>query len=782
MSEEIEKIFSATAQSPWHFLNMSGQGCYIPAYQRPYSWDSDNVERLLEDALNGVNQLMLRPRAISFLGTIIAIHDTKYRTVKPVYRQHVPPRVMTIIDGQQRICTFVMVNIAFHDLLSRHERKFSKRKEEHLVWLVDQCRTLGALLCGTYQIDVTTGDELYRYYPRVTRAYDDAWSKRHNEAHYGSPIARLVWEYIQFSYSDRTKAFRYLPQAEDGSALDEYRPVSDIFQYIQRALQRTCRGRKDDDFPDILKVAKSESFCESVWGFPLPDYVVSYLAEQASHRDYADVCEVLRAVILAKYMNNRMAFTIVTTESEDDAFDMFEALNTTGEPLTAFETFKPRVIESEKLEKYEMSPSRRCIDEVEDYLNLFRKADARQKATSELLVPFALADRGDKLQKRLNDQRRYLRDEFDDLPGVAEKRDFVQSLAHLATFMRTAWDVDSDKAPELPPFKVADEEALVSFQALRQLKHAVTIAPLARFYDEAKRSKDDAERISRLSDLVGAIKATAAFSMLWRGAKGGTENIDARYRDVMRVGIKTKNADGDEVTIPPLCKRPKDATGVVSLANLKHSLRTILMGETATKEEWVKAAARTPIYKHSTVVARFLLLCASHDGVVDTSTPGLIRRGRPGIAPLLNLKVWTDQSYLTVEHVAPQKPADAGWKAILDEEDVDIVDRLGNLTLLPQLENAIVGNRTWEHKLLFYRMLAAETAEAQAAIITEATTKGLTLSNKASEAMAQAKHIGLCMSLGGVTGGWTAELIDQRSRRIAELAWEKLAPWLDLSA
>ena len=40
------------------------------------------------------------------------------------------------------------------------------------------------------------------------------------------------------------------------------------------------------------------------------------------------------------------------------AFDMFESLNTTGEPLTVFETFRPKVIQAEGLDKYENSDSK----------------------------------------------------------------------------------------------------------------------------------------------------------------------------------------------------------------------------------------------------------------------------------------------------------------------------------------------------------------------------------------------------------------------------------------
>jgi hypothetical protein len=213
---------------------------------------------------------------------------------------------------------------------------------------------------------------------------------------------------------------------------------------LQRELSRICgKQNADYDHPSLLKLTKNASFCEGIWGFELPDSVVSFVTESSDHKVYSDFAEALRAVILAKYMNHRMAFTIVTTESEDDAFDMFEALNTTGEPLTALETFKPRVIEEERLEQFEISPSRQFFVQIK-YLDMFRKAEARQKATSELLVPFALAETSEKLQKRLNNQRRYLREEYDALDTIEEKRDFVKSLANLASFMRTAWDSEED--------------------------------------------------------------------------------------------------------------------------------------------------------------------------------------------------------------------------------------------------------------------------------------------------------------------------------------------------
>ena len=86
MSIEIDRIFITNAQSISEFMVEQGQCCYIPAYQRPYSWDEKNISRLFEDVLRGIRQVISRPDTISFIGTIIAIHDTEYQTIKPIYQ------------------------------------------------------------------------------------------------------------------------------------------------------------------------------------------------------------------------------------------------------------------------------------------------------------------------------------------------------------------------------------------------------------------------------------------------------------------------------------------------------------------------------------------------------------------------------------------------------------------------------------------------------------------------------------------------------------------------
>ncbi|ADE13303.1 protein of unknown function DUF262 [Nitrosococcus halophilus Nc 4] len=774
MSIDIENIFKATAQSTWHFLITNGQGCYIPAYQRPYSWDEGNVERLFEDAAHGMKSLLKRGDTISFLGTIIAFHDTKHRTVQPIFQQEVASKVMTIIDGQQRICTFLMANMVIHDHVRRMASKFKNKEEPQFTWLAEQTQQLIAELEDSFVLDMKIGEGNYRYYPRMIRSYEDVWSKRKGQAKYNSPIARLIWEFFCYQKTEETKPFRYIPKDNVGNPHPHYQPVVTVFKYIQRQIdQITGKKASEADFPDVLAIIQSEDFIDAIWGFDLPSEVKTYIIDHVDDTLYDLYCQLLRLIVFARYLNNRMAFTVVTTRSEDDAFDMFEALNTTGEPLTAFETFKPKVIDEEGISKYEHSPSYKCISRIEEYLENFRKAEQKQKATSEMLVPFALAETGDKLQKRLNDQRRYLREQYEggELSSINEKREFVRRLAYVASFMKNAWDTETAKKPSFFPLTVVDDAVLVGFEALRELKHHITIAPLSRFYGRALETDDETEQATCTAEFVDAIKATVAFSMLWRGAFGGTSNIDRHYRDIMR-----QSTGKDK--IPPLAKRPKSGTGAVSIANYKKALRTILeeKGSITSRDDWVKATARTPVYKYP-VIARFLLFLASDDAIVDKSEPGLVIRGRKGLASMLALNRWRDKDYFTVEHIAPQSNT-TGWQADI-YDDADAINRLGNLILLPPNENSLLGNRSWEHKRLLYRVLAAEDQESFDKAKAACSAKGLTLSKKAEEILDKANYLGLCKSVASKNDDWSLGFIEKRSRCIAGLAWDRLAPWLD---
>lgn len=767
MTIDVKEAFSAVSKSIQTFLQVPGQGCYIPAYQREYRWDKNNVDRLFEDIVQGICQLCDRPKTVSFLGTIIAIHDTTYATVKPVHREEMPRPVMTIIDGQQRLSTFILLFIALHNHLSRLNAHIEKADTEADEWLTAQTAKLIFDLHDCVVLDHRTGKGLNRYYPRIIRSFVDVWSSRSHTARYDGPLARLIWQYIEHIHGENSaKEFKPSQSGEETTA---YKNLTKVYAHIVSRLKSIANV--SEDTPDILAQAARPDFGLNLMGFNFEQSVLDRLAnleDSLADRRFRDCCA---ALILGHYAQQRVAFTVVETKGEDDAFDMFEALNTTGEPLTAFETFEPRVIEEEGLEDYEHSASFPHVQRVKLYLSEFGdQANKVQKATSSMLVAFALADTGHKLGTKLNEQRRYLRNRFDDPNGSqAFQRRFVSRLADVAEFMRIYWFakglVDFSSVP------IKNPETIVAFEYLRNLGHTITIPALSRFYSVVVAETEPQARRHAIADFEAAIRSCAAFSALWRGAFGTTSNIDAVYRRLMSDGDGTQALSAD----------PKDRQGTVSLNLLRNGLLAALKdAHIDDLERWKNKVAKCPIYTGSRPTARFLLVAATHDTVQDNDSPGLIKKGRNNTFSTLNPTAWVDIFPMEIEHVAPQSGGGTTWDNQI-YEDAETVHALGNLTLLPKNQNIVMSAHPWAKKKAGFNSLAARTEDEFEASRATARAQGLDLPERSEAILASASYSPLLAPLALLDSDWDAEFIYQRSQRLADLAWETIYPWLNPS-
>lgn len=769
---QIEDVFGARSKSVFQYLCENGQGLYVPAYQRQYSWDRPKIERLIEDACHGFSRLILQDDAVTFLGTIIAIHDETHSTIDPLVKADVPARVLTIIDGQQRLTTLLLIITVLHDLIRARLSKIKGSVETEKQWLTKECLKISGLLSKTFEEDKDYGDGPFQYYPRLIRAYDDSWSREKDKAAYRSPIGRYLHLYGQHCRESPDKLFKYELPIGDGDQ-PRHKKLADARRVVQSMLGAVASGDiQKVELPDFEEMLGSKNFQETLVKAEFPLEVRQYI----SSGDDKEYKELLRLVLLANFILTRVALTTVTAKNEDYAFDMFESLNTTGEPLTAFETFKPRVINFEGLDKYEKTTSHEHMSAIEGYLEGFTKTDEKQEATSRLIVAFALAERGQKLSRRLSDQRRFFKECFDRFSDDA-KRAFVRNLAHSTLFVQYSWPDGQDK---LPLVKSAEEagtdEVLLCLDVMRAIKHSIVQGPLVRFYSETRKA-DAVNRQKAIEEFVAATKAIAAFSILWRASRRGTENIDMHYRNLMAQGC-------DAVGMPALCRVESNGAELPppSADMLKAALRHVFKveGKIEGKDDWVKAASRIPAYKNQKDITRFILLAAAHDSAASKGEPGLTVAGKVDLLPMLDTKHWRDASSQTVEHIAPDTASD-GWDAKL-YEDSEIIHRLGNLTLLPQSENSSLGNASWARKRLVYKILSAETPDELDPLLKQAEGQDIKIAKNTADLLAESKHLPMVKAVSLVEGDWTLDLVERRSIRIAELAWARIAPWLDLGA
>jgi hypothetical protein len=783
-AKSVSDVFKASPSSVFEFFAKAGQGLYVPAYQRPYSWDKANISRLVEDVSHGFKMLVSQPDTVTFLGTIIAIHDTQHKTVSPLVRGKVPSRVMTIIDGQQRLTTLLIVATVLHEQLRSATKKL-KPSNEADNWLIQEIQRQLAELQTTFEADQGYGTGGFRFYPRMIRSFDDQWSTD-NQALYKSPLAWYLHKYgehLRLADGAPKKFTMSIPPAIG----EQLKNVHEAFQERVKAAHKSLRGLDENpqheedgmEIPRWTEIVSSKPFQQALLNqTELPEAVCTLLSGEET-----EFHKALRALLFSRFLLTRVGLTVVEATNEDSAFDLFEALNTTGEPLTAYETFKPKVIQNTTLEQYLQSASHTHLLAIDEYLSQFTKTDEKQEATRNLVVTFALAETGEKLSRHLSEQRRFLRDRYEVLGDNPARISFVKHLACCASFYRFAWPPVASTRPTFGDFDSSiSDTARICIDYLRQANHTITIAPLTRFYARAlqtKESNDTQAQKAAVRELEDAIKSVAAFWTLWRASRSGTDSIDSHYRSLMQ----PLSADG-AVECPSrfiaLARRPlrSHSTSEPESAKLKAALRDILkeFGKIENKQAWAQKVNSQSAYK-ANAVTRFLLLTALHDSPADISKPGLNEKGTTGSVNLLTFDNWRALS--TLEHVAPQKAdANSDWpQELYAEQSGELVDSLGNLTLLPHSINSSVSNRSWTSKRYLYQVLSSSSDQGMKALLAQAQEHGV---SQPTQQLLESKSLYMAQidALGKISGSWTAEMVTQRGERLAELCWDRLYSWL----
>lgn len=422
---EVKEVFEAYPKNVDQFLGDKGAGFYIPVYQREYSWPPEMVSALLSDCLLGLEHLVGKSDSITFIGSTIVIKDNRHETIHPMAVGDLPNGVYLVIDGQQRITTIGLLATVLHSMISDFLKKIEKKTNlGEYKWVYDFGDALREDLKEVFLIDQRHPKDSpsLRYYPKIIRAQADCWSREKALAKYTSPIGSYLHQYIKHIFSKDINSFNYVPPTKE----EKYLSIINNTKALKKDLEKIIEGGSEDyDFPRIADLVRSESIKEVLFNGRIPDEVSNLLQVDNPTKDEVLLRSCFRLITLANFIFKRIAITEVIVKNEDYAFDMFEALNTTGEPLTAFETFKPEVIRDETLKLWEESPSFHYVAEIEKLLNQFEKAEDKQRATSDLLIPFRLFNSGQKLTKKLNEQRKYLRKSYQELPAQNERRQFV---------------------------------------------------------------------------------------------------------------------------------------------------------------------------------------------------------------------------------------------------------------------------------------------------------------------------------------------------------------------
>ena len=766
-------LYKATTGSFWETMTAHNDnvGYRIPIYQRDYHWDQGHLRRLLSDCLRGFSRHCDTGNdheAFTYFGSIILTATETEETYSALS--------FDIVDGQQRLTSLTLAACALYNALEQQSRNLGDLCDHTKRWLMSEVEALKNLLyaCAVGHLLKDRKDTFP--YPRIIRSDSDdvrAPSPRH--AKYGSPIAKFI---AGFSNNCTQANIPTSSVTSEDKARDH---IEEMYRFIETSLNRYVLGINDSSdgvaADDDIEVVESTSFtgrgCRSLF-LRLSDYATSM---------QESCCDVLsspgnsqgliRLILFASYLTEYVLLTRVETQREEDAFDIFDALNTTGEPLTALETCKPLVaMFEEQQEGYAGSQTERYWSDVNEVIaSTYSNAETRQRAVKQLVIAFALYLTGTKTGADLVIQRRYMRDQFVTAKeqGPSPARAFVKALHDLTSFRTEYWTRGNLATMGEQGWNSHENDALkLCLNFLMDMQTTLVVPILARYWAEGQHMRSSRQ-------FLEATKAVTAFVVLRRSATRGTERIDSCLRDIMAGSSRAKRL--------PLCLGVKKKHPVLPVTELRSAFQAMLASKRVGVKDgttWVNAAKRANLGNTApSALKRFLILSAVHQARPDKGIPGHLSRD-DAIESLetdyLNHWTWESAKYKTVEHVAPDSQPGHGWDPGI-YKDADTRHLLGNLVLLPEKENATIGNAGWTKKRLFYKTLASSSPGDRQRFVEEAQREGIDFGKKATRLMQDQEHLSLLNHMAEVEE-WTKEVIEERTQNLLDLAWEQISPWL----
>lgn len=749
----VSDIFKVEAKTIQELIgSRMNLGFYMPQFQREYNWGSDQIKRLMDDIKEGILSLSADPNGVTFIGTAL--------TVRCEY-QGVDGTCKHVIDGQQRITTLVLLLQTLHYEISVF--RVPEFEDNNLKEIVKHAHEIYpekifTIIYGAWRGQPVDSTD---YYPKIIRAEQDEWNSVYANAVYKSAVADFLKEYLKIAFEKKV--------CKDGldTILDKIRESNEKKGFLQslECIQKEVRSIAEGEpfgltseksefspLPDLKKIL-NDSLSDTL----LPDARIDKEYLKTIDQEQLNALEkLIRLISVVSYILNRVTLATINAENEKYAFDMFDALNTAGQPLTALETFKPLVydeVQTGRKEQWVRTDEYQIFRTLNEYLQDFQNKGSESEA-----IVIALASLVDAiaLPTGLGAQRKFLRTSYvKKCKEHEQKKRFVQNLGLIVNFKNNVW---TNKDFYINYIFSQDECVGFCMRLIIEMKTTITIPLLARYFDDSKHD---------LPTFQDAVKATAAFLALYRAYSRGTSGIDSKFRQIMndhKSGLKKVN--------------PK--LSVNQLRNKYINILRELMDVNETddiKQQWIEKVTKNNLYATNKPLVKFLILVANRDSIRDENKPHLLKKARKRATEnYMRADTWDDYQFQTLEHIAPQERREhSDW----DDNiylDKDTIHTLGNLVLMPDKENSAVSNKDWKIKKKYYHFFSLVDQKE----LDEALVKGKIgkeLSKKRKEVIQNSACVPSLQNISKVDI-WDKSIIEERSSNIATLVFNEISSWL----
>ncbi|TMO82401.1 hypothetical protein CWC16_01160 [Pseudoalteromonas sp. S3776] len=765
-------IFKAEPKSVYDVLcDTSKMGFYMPAYQRPYSWEEAHINDLFTDCDNVFRNLLESSDAIIFLGSILTVEDNEAKTVFPFNKKQQPSDIRLVIDGQQRLSTLTLILVALNERLRLHltnlKKLIEKEESEDIKDSLEVLKeSIAELITDTSNTVVQTAADhpLYKSFPKIIRSQVDCWGKDERKATYNSPIAELLISYqkhvLECKTLDKFTEFdRSVLNDSSKRVSENLKIIRKFLGYIEQGFNLKGTDQERLTIDDLLNV-ETLDLC-----LDLPIDEELKLAAQK----HVKVSPIIFVVAFAKFLLHRVCLTYVEVNNESYAFDMFEALNTTGEPLTAIETFVPKVIEHiGKKRDVNSDDADESINVLKSITDRFEKLIATKEKndkTKALILAFVRAYEGKVKVTHLRDQRKAMLDSYEKTVDIS-RDDYLNYLATTTDFLFDHWQALEPNTQGLANAEDLDISNLC-LRYLVDIKHDIVQPLLVQFIQQDKKYDQLASKSSGFSEVL---KAITAFSVLWRAMSGGADGIDGVYKRLHEKGFEVGGVFNKAYRL----RGSTLSSDEFNVANLKAFFRQELDCKISSKEspkeasfdQWLDISSKQPLLTKQKSI-KLLLLAAFHGVKLEGED---FVRTNDSKSHFLNTTMWKILS--KKDRVKKIYSGNVQWndKSIADPE---VFNKIGNVLVDPR--NSISVDEAWaDIKQSLLLTLNNDSIEHVDKLINEFS--GLSEETKlhTSTLLLESKfeEITYCEE-------WDKRAIEERTHLLLANAWENLYSWLE---
>lgn len=783
--------FDYDSKNLFDIFVQGGRGFYIPAYQRPYSWEEENVEQLLNDIFSALDSCLTQANHIIFLGTLILHDEGDILVGTHVDKKTLLSKISNVVDGQQRLTTISLLACVLSDQATTLMKKIGRSNPiAELKKLHDSLEDIKPELAHLYSLEIVKTGVNPSFKPLIIRPgavdkkiHSDQWTLSGNRSDfYTSDLATFQAKFI-----DKPVLSTSLPPSGK---------IHDTLLYLSELLIKKLESIDFNMLPsfETANMEASGSLKNFIDEFPDLDTCEDFDIEEKEL-----VAKSVFLIAFSRYLFNASYFVSIETEDINLALDMFQALNATGTPLTAFEVFKPKVVEAWGTSKYN-AEIKSIIDCAEETFDNERVGKNKTEATDAVIINLALTYHGKLISKKFSELRNYLFKSHGTYSGTKE-RDFLTKLSDQAEYqfnivrpksrigVSNPWIVSHLATLGLTP-EQADMAAFCIYylkDANHRMAHTVLSVFYSRLLDSGKKLKNDPTNAelgkaknTAASDFENICKATAAFFTLWMGGQNTTfpEQV---YRNLFKQTVPNINFD--------------NGTTNQTVKFVKEHFRSALISEglyhakiTEAKALWVTKAKNKTWYNRLKV-CKFSLMIAMHDAALDSSPgrEGLLINGKSSSVNMLGVKKWYSEDLNFVEHVATRdEPRNIKFPSFFDNNvypgNYSVVDRLGNLSLLSQKINSSTYSE-WPDKTFYFWSLTQPEAtvrspDSKALMTTLGITKIPKSLGTLSAASDHLPHLAPLAHRGQKGLKWDLSFIEKRSQNLTERVFETLSKWL----